>query len=144
MPKIPKALTRPLKFFSGYPSYPKCYLNKNPHHQSRNPPYHRTPPEVNPSDKIKEPHFQVKLLIKYSIIHCKNIHHHSYIHPYFQSISMTVIYNHHRIGCFIMWNQNRITVTLNGVCSQNTNPRTLPLKRDPGPHQYHAVVVKYQ
>ena len=98
--------------------------------------------EVNPCNKMKGPHLQMKFLSIYSILHWNHIHPHPYIHPCFLVISLIVIEILHRIGWFMKGNQNWVIVRLAGACPQTPYPKTLPIKRYPGPHQHHKI-VKY-
>ena len=109
----------------------------NPYQQSNNFPDYIIPLEGNPINKLKEPHFQVKCLSKYSMLHWNHIHICPYIHPCFQVISLTVINILHRIGWFTRRNQNWVIVTTSGACPQTPYPTTLPLNRDPGPYRHH-------
>ena len=96
--------------------------------------------KVNPINKLKEPHHQVKFMIECSIIHWNQIRTCPYIKPCFQIISMTVIDILHRIVWFMRRNQNWVIMTLDGACPHITYPITLPLKLNPGPHRHHKIV----
>ena len=69
----------------------RFYPKTDPHQQSNNTPHHIIPLEGNPSNKLKEPHLQVKCMSEFSILHWNHIHPCLYIHPCFQFISMTII-----------------------------------------------------
>ena len=114
--------------------------NTNTNQQINNLPQHRIPLEGNPSDKLKEPHRQVKFISKCSIIHWNHIHPRSYFHPCFWFINIDVLEILHRIGWFTSRNQNWVTVKLVEYFSCIPNPRTLPLNREPGPHWHNKIV----
>ena len=99
--------------------------------------------KVSHSNKLKEPHHQVKCLRKCSILHWNHIHPHPYIHPCFGVISLTIIEILHRIGWFMRRNQNWVIVTLAGAFPRILYPTTIPIKRDPGPHRHHKIVKIY-
>ena len=108
--------------------------NTNPYQRSNTMPDHIILLEGNPSNKMKEPHHQVKCLSKCSILHWNHIHPRPYIHPCFQVISLTVIKILHRIGWFTKRNKNWVIVKLAGSFPQTPSPKTRPLKRNPWPH----------
>ena len=109
----------------------------NPYQQINTSPNYIIPLKGNSSNKLKEPHRQVKCLRKCSLIHWNNIHPRPYIHPCFQVIYLTIINILHRIGWFTRRNQNRVIVTLAGACHQITSATTLPLKQEPGLHRHY-------
>ena len=92
---------------------------------------------VLPSNKLKEPHFQVKFMSECSILHWNYIHPRPYIHTFFQVISLTIIKILYGIGWFTRRNQNWVIVTLAGACPQNPSTKTLPIKIDPGTHRHN-------
>ena len=91
-------------------------------------------------DKLKLLHFQVKWLVKYSILRWNHIYSRLNIHNFFQSISMTATEIHNSIRWFMRRNLNGVTLTLAGVSPQIPTPRTLHIKRDTGPHRRGEIL----
>ena len=116
------------------------YPKNNTHNQSNNMPHHIIPPEGINSDKMKEAHFQVKCMSKYSILHMNQIHHRPYIHPYFQAISLIVINIHNNIWWLMRNNQNWVTGTLDIHFTCNLTLRTILINQNLGPHQNNKMV----
>ena len=56
---------------------------------------------------------------------------------------MTIIKIYHRIGYFSSRNKNRVTTALSGAFTQNTTPRTLPIRIDIGTRKEIAVGEKH-
>ena len=142
LPQRSKTSTRPDDWVWSHFINPKFGPKTNPHQKRNNTPHHIIPLEINPSNKLKEPHRQVKCLSECSILHRNHIHPCLYIHPCFQVISMTIIEILHTISWFTRRNRNWVIVTLYGACHQNTSPITIPLEQDPGPHWYNKIVKK--
>ena len=92
----------------------------NSHPPINNTTQHRIPLEGNPSNRLKEPHLQVKYLSERSILHWNHIHPCTFIHPCFQVISLTLTKILHRIRCLLggtttrlLWNWMELFLRLN-------------------------------